>query len=348
MGQRESTEIRQRMLQPISILDTNKDEPDRTVERLRDIYAASTFFAAEFPEGRFRSRIENWSLPGLAVTRQVSDANKIFITGGKGFSVPDLVYVRINFAGSNRGIFGDRSYVAHPGDISIIRSTDIGLTDFTQRDTMVVYLPRDDVIDSPDVSLPNLIRGTSPAGRLLGSVFRELKRALPETETAEATDLAAGFKQVIRGMLSTSHPDLNREDLAKARYQAIGGFINENLARPDLDDAMICRHFGISRATLFRAFRDVQGVRSFILERRLCRVFEDLAASRCERGTISRIAESWGFWDPSKFSHQFRRLFGMTPSDVLGTHRRGEAMARIEHDPVRLSPLDRLLNSLGE
>ncbi len=348
MGKRHDTAgSSSRLLQPISVIDTSAEEPNRTVERLRDVYAASTFFAADFPKGDFQSRIENWSLPGLAVTRQVSDANKIFIAGGKGFSVPDLIYVRINFSGSNRGVFGDRSYLARAGDISIIRSTDIGLTDFTQRHTMVVYLPRSDALENPNVSLPDVIRGESPSGRLLGSVFRELKRALPETEAAQATDMAARLKRVIRAMLETPHPDLDREDLAQARYLAVIDYINENVDRPDLDAVTICRYFGISRPTLYRMFRDINGVQSFILERRLCRVFEDLAVSRRQRGAIAQIAERWGFNDASKFSNQFRRLFGMTPSDVLGTHHRTETTARFEHEPVRQSPLDRLLNGLS-
>ncbi len=334
------------LLKPISVLDTHARDPGRSVERLRDVYSASTYFAADFPTESFQSRIENWSLPGLALTKQVSDANKIFLTGGKGFSVPDLIYVRINFEGSNRGIFGDRSYVAHPGDISIIRSTDVGITDFTRRNTIVAYLPRVDVLERPNAPLPDLISRHTPSARLMGSVFRELSDALPKTATQDAGDLAEGFVKVIRALLGAPQADLSREDFAQARYRAVVRYINENAWRLGLNAGVICQHFGISRASLYRMFRDVNGVDRFILERRLCRAFEDIAAAKRQRGMIRLVAEKWGFLDASKFSHQFRQLFDMSPSDALGSHIRQPADSIRKQESVQRSALDRTLSAL--
>ena len=147
------------LLSPASVIDTSRVEKGRSVEFLQDAYASNLLFAAEFPEGAFHSRIENWGLPGLAATRQVSDANKIFLTGGRRFSNPDLVYVRINLEGSNRAFFDGHSYTARTGDISILGSRGAGITDFTKRRTLVTYLPRSAVVPRSDTPLPDVIRG---------------------------------------------------------------------------------------------------------------------------------------------------------------------------------------------
>ncbi len=313
------------LLSPASVIDTSRVESGRSVEFLQDAYASNLLFSAEFPEGAFHSRIENWGLPGLAATRQVSDANKIFLTGGKRFSNPDLVYVRINLEGSNRAFFDGRSYTARTGDISILGSRGAGITDFTKRRTLVTYLPRSAVAPRPDAPLPDIIRGTSPAGRLLGAVLREFDRALPTTAVAQADTLASGLVQVVRTLLETAEPDLEQDDLAPARRTAIVAYVDRNLGKAAIDAEALGTRFGISRATLYRMFRDDGGVDTFVLERRLLRVYQDLARARNQRGTVTRIAERWGFHDPSKFANQFRRLFGLRPSDVVGSERAPEA-----------------------
>lgn len=307
------------LLRPAAVIDTSQVEAGRSVEFMQDAYATNAFFAAEFPSNTVSSRIENWNLPGLAATRQASDASKIFLTGSKRFSSPDLVYVRINLEGSSRALFDGRSHTAGTGDISILGSRGVGITDFTKRHTLVTYLLRSAVVPHPDAPLPDVIRASSPSGRLFSCALREFNRALPETPLNQAGELASGLVQVIRAMLKSAEPDLEQDDLASARRKAIVDYIDCNLGKPALDAQMLCRQFGISRATLYRTFRDDGGVDSFILERRLLRVYQDLASSRSQRGAVTCIAERWGFHDPSKFANQFRRLFGLRPSDVVSS-----------------------------
>ena len=312
------------LLRPAAVIDTSQVEAGRSVEFMQDAYATNAFFAAEFPSSAVSSHIENWSLPGLAATRQVSDASKILLTGSKRFSSPDLVYVRLNLEGSSRAFFDGRSHIARPGDISILGSRGVGITDFTKRRTLVTYLPRSAVVPHPDAPLPDVIRASSPSGRLFSSALREFNRALPETPLNQAGELASGLVQVIRAMLKSAEPDLEQDDLASARRKAIVDYIDCNLDKPALDAQTLCKQFGISRATLYRTFRDDGGVDSFILERRLLRVYQDLSTSRNQRGAVARVAERWGFHDSSKLTTQFRRLFGLRPSDVVSSERAQE------------------------
>ena len=54
----------------------------------------------------------------------------------------------------------------------------------------------------------------------------------------------------------------------------------------------------------------------FVLDRRLARVHRMLADPRHAHSAIGDIALAAGFGDISTFNREFRRRFGMTPSDV--------------------------------
>jgi AraC-like DNA-binding protein len=59
----------------------------------------------------------------------------------------------------------------------------------------------------------------------------------------------------------------------------------------------------------------------FVLGERLARVHRTLADARYADRAISDIALAVGFGDVSTFNREFRRRFGMTPSDVRAAAR---------------------------
>ena len=76
---------------------------------------------------------------------------------------------------------------------------------------------------------------------------------------------------------------------------------------------------GVSQRTLETAFRQVLGTTpgSYLRLHRLNSAHRDLAHADPATATVTRIAQSWGFHHPSRFSAAHRRHFGETPSQTL-------------------------------
>jgi AraC-like DNA-binding protein len=66
---------------------------------------------------------------------------------------------------------------------------------------------------------------------------------------------------------------------------------------------------------LYRIFEPLGGVSTYIRQQRLLKTRDALADSS-DRRSISRIAEEWGFVDPSAYSRAFRHEFGISPSEA--------------------------------
>jgi AraC-like DNA-binding protein len=92
-------------------------------------------------------------------------------------------------------------------------------------------------------------------------------------------------------------------------------FIGHNLADPDLTPEMLCTELGVSRSRLYRLFEPLGGISAYIRRQRLLKTGDALSDSS-DRRSISRIAEEWGFTDPSAYSRTFRHEFGMSPSEA--------------------------------
>jgi AraC family ethanolamine operon transcriptional activator len=50
---------------------------------------------------------------------------------------------------------------------------------------------------------------------------------------------------------------------------------------------------------------------------RLNGVRRELQKARCELCNVQDVAAAWGFWHMSQFATDYRKLFGLRPSDTL-------------------------------
>jgi AraC family transcriptional regulator, ethanolamine operon transcriptional activator len=79
----------------------------------------------------------------------------------------------------------------------------------------------------------------------------------------------------------------------------------------------LCEQLHVSRRTLQYCFQDVLGMApaTYLRALRLNGARRDL----CGRGagSVQDVAAAWGFWHLSQFSADYRRMFGMRPSEAL-------------------------------
>lgn len=125
-----------------------------------------------------------------------------------------------------------------------------------------------------------------------------------------AIDLLAGL-----ALPSSDNPAV-RAAVAESQISRIRRFIDANLYDPYLGPEMLCHRFGLSRASLYRLFAPLGGVREHIQGRRLRRAFDALTDPALRHLPLSQVAEGHGFSAWSSFARAFKARFGLSPGEA--------------------------------
>jgi AraC family transcriptional regulator, ethanolamine operon transcriptional activator len=88
----------------------------------------------------------------------------------------------------------------------------------------------------------------------------------------------------------------------------------------------VCKHTGASRRSLECVFRSILGMGpgAYIRNLQLNRVRRDLLSGDQESISIGDIAAQYGVWHWSRFSQNYKLLFGELPSETRARHASGE------------------------
>lgn len=89
----------------------------------------------------------------------------------------------------------------------------------------------------------------------------------------------------------------------------------------------LCRALNVSRRTLQESFQVVLGISplSYLRTLRLNGARRDLLAGH----SVKEVTETWGFWHWSRFSQEYRRLFGELPSATMRRVSPSNALERL-------------------
>jgi AraC-like DNA-binding protein len=104
-------------------------------------------------------------------------------------------------------------------------------------------------------------------------------------------------------------------------------FIDQNLFSTALEPDLIAGQFGLSRASLFRLFKPVGGVGSYIRMQRMGWVAGQISGPSFTGQRISTYARQLGFSNVSAFSRAFRDAYGVAPGEFREATRGLEAGA---------------------
>jgi AraC-like DNA-binding protein len=170
--------------------------------------------------------------------------------------------------------------------------------------------------DSRHVSVPR----SGARARLLETAFDAVGLALAAGDVKETNDLADAFVGLVQRLMLGRDKDTDLQNADSTLDLALRQYIETHLADPDLGSEHLCRRFGLSRASLYRRFRDEGGIEHYIAGRRLDRCLQELCASEPTRGLVMAIANRWGFTDPGNFNRRFRKRFDLAPSECLASN----------------------------
>ena len=205
-----------------------------------------------------------------------------------------------------------------------------------ERTTMGIAVRRDDLIETlaalrgvtpEDILLKHAVLQLSPeaTNRFRSGINLYIQNAMEPgkdwTAGAELEDPGESiFGQLVDAFLHSA-PERLREDKPyppeKIVRKAEERFYAAEEAPISLAD--LCLAAGVSQSTLYRAFYQVcdQPPLAYFRKRRLSSARRKLVNSSAVRGAVKHIALSTGLTELGRFSVEYRRLYGESPSTTL-------------------------------
>jgi AraC-like DNA-binding protein len=182
---------------------------------------------------------------------------------------------------------------------------------------MAVLAP---VLSNPDAALMSVVPSSIEPLRLLAGYIDLLIEDSILAETTELRRLAVNHVHDLIALALGATRDAAEiaagRGLRAARMRAIKADIAQNLAGDVTVAALSMRH-RISPRYIRKLFEaENTSLSQFVRGQRLTRVHRMLADPLHADRTIADIALAVGFGDLSTFNREFRRRFGVTPSDV--------------------------------
>lgn len=170
---------------------------------------------------------------------------------------------------------------------------------------------------------------SSPLNAVLANHLQTLFAQAPAFGIRDARTAARGTAALIAALANagTKGSGSAHRNASVTSLVALRRTIDANLANSDLDPGFLCQHLGMSRATLYRLFEPLGGVRRYIQQRRLTRAYQAITDPERTGDRIGAIATRYGFSNDSVFSRAFREAFGMSPTDLRASSRGGTSAA---------------------
>jgi AraC-like DNA-binding protein len=217
---------------------------------------------------------------------------------------------------------GEDIHVA-PGDVWILdlaRTSEINETRFKSVNLAIPRSLLEPLVKDPDGLHGLKLDRQTPLGCMLSRFLVDLAELAPQMTITEAASVAESTIQLIAGCAGPNigAKDLVRGGFANATLTALKRFIDDQLSNPSLGVDLLCKQFGMSRASLYRLSEPLGGIHAYIRQRRLARCFQELVKPAAAVARISQVAFRWGFADEATFSRAFRDAYGLSPSEARG------------------------------
>ncbi|MEO1303489.1 MAG: hypothetical protein AAFV37_00845 [Pseudomonadota bacterium] len=263
-------------------------------------------------------QIRAWSIGHIFCTDNVIPPTSTHLRAdhlqnfGHTISVERLLY------GESRGVSGDDCFIARPDEIEFGDQRLWTSINSAMR-VQSVTLPKEMLgYDAGDVLPEAVATPTTRIGEMIFAEWDALFGALNGHGRPLKQSTIDRFITCLKIALGISP---QREDIrAHARdalMRQIQRYIERHLGSEDLSAGRILREFGVSRASLYRMFEQMGGVRSYITERRAVRAVLDIWGAGGRRGAAREAADRWGFSSGPNFNRVINRMFGGTPGGLF-------------------------------
>jgi AraC-like DNA-binding protein len=170
-----------------------------------------------------------------------------------------------------------------------------------------------------------VLRDGATRNTLLKSHMQMMHAEASNIGMVEQSALVQGTAALLAACLGPSLEarESNVSSAAMTTLQLIRRAIDSRLDDFQLGPEQLAQQFGLSRASIYRLFEPLGGVRSYIQQRRLMHAYQIISNPAHFEESIASIAAKIGFSESTAFSRAFRSLYHMTPSDVRAAAKSG-------------------------
>lgn len=274
------------------------------------------------PDRHFSARVESVMIGDIVLNRCRSNSQTFARPAARCASDGlDHYMIQLFLRGSVDMKRGSKSVRAGKSALVALDLADILDSCNTDFDLLNLFIPRQCLsgrLTEPDSMHGLTVDTENGGGRLLADYIVSLYKtgaslSGPDEMTASSVviDLVAG---AFNGASQISRHTPEKSDHAlvlKARR-----IMSAKLTDRNLTPVQLAGQLNVSRARLYRAFRDYGGVNETLRDMRLQRCLADLSSASCRHLQVAEIAYRWGFQDPSHFARAFRNRYGVTASDA--------------------------------
>lgn len=288
---------------------------------------------------RFEGDIAAWSTDRMILT--VVSASRIRLIRSfetVSLSRIDHFAISVLLSGSMAGVAGESEVDAKAGDVlfkdmlqtlTLQTSVHGELTRY-----ITLWIPRTRLLAS--ISNENalhglVVKGTSPAGALIGASLRSFAEQVANMSTREMDSLAEGLIELVAKALvpALEATPSTGGAVPLASFVSIRRFIDRNLGSAELGVDMIAKSFGLSRASLYRLFEPMGGVAGYIRKQRLNRAYQDITTAEKADHRIGPMAYRLGFKSINSFNRAFREAYGKTPGEARRAAHQGAGTTKM-------------------
>jgi AraC-like DNA-binding protein len=275
-------------------------------------------------ERPFEARVTSRNLPGLHVLFGRSSAARLTRTPALIADGNDDFILVVSRAGDIAVSTPGRELSLREGDALLRRSDEV--TVFESRShgaSLWLRIPRSilsSLIVDIDSATMRPIPRQSEALKLLTSYTMALtKEHAPAT--SEVQHLVVSYVSDLAGLALGATGDAacmaRIRGMPAARLQAAKTYVIENSGRRDLSIGLVATQLGVTTRYLQRLFEaDGTTFSTWLLNQRLMLAHRRLCKSELAGQPVSAIAYEVGFGDPSYFNRCFRKMYGVTPTEV--------------------------------
>jgi AraC-like DNA-binding protein len=284
------------------------------------------------PEPGYAARFRMWSFGHFALSAVEAPACRFQRTRTQvRRDSLDLWQIHVPRTGSLR-LRTETANVVVPTGVPHILSLDQTFDgDRTELDWLCLFVSRDAFPGlGPTIDACRAAPLTSAMGGLMGHYVESLADSLETMTEAELPRAAEATRALIAACIAPSSPAAFDAEahVERARLGRIRQIIRQNLRSTRLGPERLCKLAGVSRSQLYRLFEPFGGVARYIQGERLRQAHQALSDPSNTRDII-KVAEDFGFFDPSAFSRAFRREFDYSPTQLRQTAQSGWVAAPI-------------------
>ncbi|MEV0134711.1 helix-turn-helix domain-containing protein [Dactylosporangium sp. NPDC050688] len=312
-------------------VDTTKVRPDERFDYYQHLVgsiAAPATFSSPYQDN-FVASAEIIDLGGVHIASMTNPPLDVVRTSRQVAAAAPLMY-QLAWPIAGRSLITQRraSAALEPADFTLLdlsqqyEGKHDDLAPGQQVRSVSVLFPHSLLPTSPDkvrTLLATPLHSRDGLGALLAQDLRHIAGHPDQFQPADAgflgrrlVDLIAATVAQLLGAGDTLPGEIKRRTMRTR----ISAFIDAHLSDPSLSVPAVAAAHNISARELYRLFNDSERpVAEEIRFRRLDRCRQDLMNPLTRERPIYAIARTWGFTHPELFSRQFKRVFGMSPSE---------------------------------